>query len=171
MRNFYYITTFNLTNPIVKAMLSKQGIITMTGFVVDFKLRSKLFLSFTEATIAANVDFDNKLSIIYPDKKEHNISHFSVANPAILPNNDQLAEAMAEKFSGRRGGKWDNNCCSVIFFADNPDVDENINLQVNSWMFKYEIYFTEDAIELSTNGDYIFSQMNLPRTQFNSTYH
>jgi len=171
MRNYYYITTFNLTNLVVKAMLIKQNITEMTGLVVDFKLRSKLFLSFSEATLSAYKDFDNKLKSIYPDKEEHNVSQFSVANPSALPNNDPVAESLVEKFNGRRVGKWDSNCCSTIYFADNPEEDEDINLSVDSWMIKYEIYFTEDAIELSGNGAYIFSQINVPRTQFNSTYH
>jgi len=171
MRNFYYITTFNIHNPVMKTMLQKQGITAMTGLVVDFKLRSKLFLTFTEATLAANDDFDNKLSSIYPDKKEHNVSQFSVANPSILTKNHEIITNMAEKFGGKSLSNWDNNCCSVIFFADNPEEDKDINLDVNAWMLKYEIYFTEDAIELSGNGDFVFSQMNVPHTQFKSTYH
>ena len=171
MRNFYYVTTFNLHNPVVKTMLNKQGITSMTGMIVDFKLRSKLFLSFTEATLAANDDFNNKLEAVYPDKEEHNISQFSVANPAILSRNNEMITKMAEKFGGKSLEDWDSNCCSVVFFVDNPEQDDDINLDPNSWMFKYEIFFTEDAIELSGNGDFVFSKMNVPHTEFRSTYH
>lgn len=171
MRNFYYITTFNIHNPVMKTMLHKQGITAMTGLIVDFKLRSKLFLSFTEATLAAHDDFDNKLDSIYPDKLEHNVSQFSVANPSILTKNHEMITNMAEKFGGKSLANWDSNCCSVIFFVDNPESDEDININANAWMLKYEVYFTEDAIELSGNGDFVFAPMNVPHTQFTSTYH
>lgn len=171
MRNFYYVVSFNLTNPRVKTMLEQLKITAMTGLVIDFKLRSKLFLSYSEATNAAHDDFKKKLEVIYPDKLEHKINSFAVANPAILAQSSEMIEDLAEKFGLKYLSGWDENCCSVLFFADNPDDEEEINLDPNAWMFKYEILYTEDAIELSGNGDFVFSPMNVPHTQFTSTYH
>lgn len=171
MKNYYYVVSFNLTNPRVKSMLDRQKITAMTGFMIDFKLRSKLFISFSETTLAAYDDFQKKLALIYPDKQEHHVSQFSIANPAVFSTDGDLIQSLAEKFGGKYLNNWDENCSSVIFFADNPDAVDDVSLNPNSWMFKYEIFFSEDAIELSGNGDFVFSQMNVPYTQFNSTYH
>lgn len=152
-------------------MLEQQKVNALTGVMIDFKLRSRLFLSYSEASNAAHEDFNSKAEIIYPDKQEHLVSQFSVANPIILDQNSDVIEAMAEKFGGKYLSNWDDNCCSVIFFADNPESDDEINLDPNSWMFKYEILFSEDAIELSGNGDFVFSPMNVAHSQFTSSYH
>ena len=85
MRNFYYVLSFNLTNPIVKTMLDRQGITELTGFVLDMKLRSKLFINKTETTMAALNDFHKKLPLIYPDADiiAHYVSQFSITNPKL----------------------------------------------------------------------------------------
>lgn len=171
MRNFYYVVSFNLTNPTVKSMLDKQGVTALTGFVLDMKLRSKLFISKSETTRAAIIDFHKKLELIYPDsgEVEHYVSQFAISNPK-LTSKDVILE-MLSKFGSKYLNNWDENCCSVIFFADNPNHEEEINLDPNSWMVKYEILYVEDAIELAGNGDFIFAQMDVPQTTFNSTYH
>lgn len=171
MRNFYYVVSFNLTNPIVKTMLDKQGVTELTGFVLDMKLRSKLFISKTETTTAALIDFHKKLPLIYTDadKTEHYVSQFSIVNPKLTSEAD--VSDMLAKFGGKYLNNWDENCCGVMFFADNPNYEAEINLDPNSWMVKYEILYSDDAIELAGNGDFIFAQMDVPRTTFNSTYH
>lgn len=143
----------------------------MTGLMIDFKLRSKLYLSYSEAKNGAIDDFDKKLEAIFPDKEEHQVSQFSVANPAILGQSNDLMQELANKYGGNFLSDWDENCCSVIFFADNPDGDDETELSPNSWMFKYEVMFTEDAIELSGNGDFVFSPINVPHNSFTSSYH
>jgi hypothetical protein len=172
MRNFYYVVSFNLTNPLIKTMLHAQNIAAVTGSIMDFKLRSKLFLSYSETVFAVNEDFNDKLKIIYPDSVDHNINLFSVTNPSILPPTadamDIINHKLAQKFYQTN---WDDNCTSVLFFADNSEDDEEMNGDLNSWLLKYEIFFIEDAIEISKNGNYLFSTMNVPQTEFTSTYH
>jgi hypothetical protein len=112
MRNFYFVVSFNLTNPRVKTMLEQQKVTAMTGFMIDFKLRSKLYLSYMEATRNANDDFDKKLDLLYPDDDErHHVSQFAVSNPSILAPTGDLMEAMAEKFGVNYMNAWDENCC------------------------------------------------------------
>lgn len=171
MRNFYYVVSFNLTNPLVKTTLSNQGVTSLTGLMIDFKLRSKLFISYTEAMLAANDDFTKKLESFYPDKQEHQVCQYSVANPSILASSDEVAEKMSIKFGMNYLNGWDDNCCSVIFFADNPTGEEDPDLEPNAWMIKYEILYTDNSIELSGNGDFVFAPINVPRASFNSTYH
>jgi hypothetical protein len=171
MRNFYYVVSFNLTNPLIKTMLSQQKITSMTGLMLDFKLRSKLFLSYIEAMTSVNEDFNNKLDSIYTDKNTHGVAMFTVANPSIIAQTTDI-ESMVKRFSGKNLSDWDENCVCAVFFADNNvEDDEEINSDPNSWLMKYEIFYTEDAIELSGNGNFLFSAMNVPQTQFTSTYH
>lgn len=173
MKNFYYVMTFNLTNSRVKHMLERLGVFVMTDTMIDFKTRSKLFLSFSEATSHAHEDFEKKLKSLYTDDKKHNIRHISVLNPSFaLPGSDFMA-ALAERFGGQSLSNWDDNCCSVLFFADLPEGDEGDEhaIDPNSWMVKYEVLFAEDAIELSGNGDFVFSPMQVASNNFTSTYH
>jgi len=170
MRNYYYVVSLNMTNPIVKSMLDKQGLSSVT--MVDFKMRSKLFMSYQETLNAALADFDNKLTKLYVKKGEHFIGSFTLSNPAVLTPESDVMAAMIAKFGGNYLNDWDENCASVIFFAENPDGDgEKAVLNATSWMVKYEVLFTDDAIELTGNGDFAFEPMNVPKTQFSSAYH
>lgn len=173
MRNFYYVVSFNLTNPRVKTMLARQKVTDMTGTMIDFKLRSKLFLTYPDAVTGVHEDFDKKLQVIYDDKEEHQVNQFSVANPLILGVDPEMMATLSEKYGGNFLNDWDETCCSVMFFADNPDEESEIvtHPNPNAWMFKYEIMFMEDAIELSGNGDFVFSPINVPHNSFTSSYH
>jgi hypothetical protein len=170
LRNFYFVTSFNLTNPIVKTMMDMKGVSAVTGPIVDFKMRSKLFMSYGEALSAANGDFEQKALAFYT-KGEHFISQFMIANPSIMIQDADSIEALTAKFGAKYLSGWDDNCCSVLFFADNSEGEEIAALNANSWLVKYEIFYSDDAIELSGNGDFAFEPMNIPRTQFSSTYH
>ena len=174
MKNFYFVTTLNLTNIQVKSMLERQGVFSMVDTMIDFKLRSKLFMSYSEANAGAIEDFDKKLKLIFTDKEVHEINHFSVINPAFASQSADAMEELIRRLGSKAMGEWDENCCNVLFFAANSQVREpnqDSKIDPNSWMFKYEIFYTEDAMELSGNGDIIFSEMNVPHTEFTSTYH
>lgn len=166
MKNFYYVVSLNLTNPIIKTMLETSGVTKMTGMVVDFKLRSKLFMSYSESINAITEDFKKKILSIYGIIDEQYISKFIVMNPLIFhPDHAEVNVIDGNYYT------WDENCFSVIFYVDNPEGDDELPITANSWMFKYEIFFTEDAIELSRNGDHIFSSMDIPITELSSSYH
>jgi len=154
-------------------MLDRLGFTAMMDTVLDLKTRSKLFLSFTEATVHVHADFDKKLALIYPEKKDHQIRHISVLNPAFMMPGSNLMQALAERFGGKALDNWDENCCSAIFFAEaaDEDDDEDRHTDPNSWMVKYEVFYTDDAIELSGNGDFVFSPLSVPHNMITSTYH
>src|SRR5574343_524414 len=142
MKNFYYVTSFNLSNPSIKTMLDKKGITEMSGMMLDLKIRSKLFISYGEAFSNAQEDFEKKLKAIFPDDEQHNIRHVSAINPALALRGNHLISAMIEKFVGSAMSAWDDNCCGVLFFADmqdGEDVDDPFD--PNSWMLKYEILY------------------------------
>ena len=170
MRNFYFVTSLNLINPKIKTLLSNISIITNN--TIDFKLRSRLYLSYSEAINASVKDFNDKLHLLYTDDKEHQVSSFSVSNPEIFPSNESNLELLG-KFGDKYLDGWDDNCCSVVFYADIQNISETDKIipMYESWMFKYEIFYSEDSIELSGNGDFIFSQINVARSEFTSTYH
>ena len=138
---------------------------------MSFKLRSKLFLSYAETISSVREDYRKKSDIIFQSDTKHVSSEIFVANPAILGPNSELIAALADKFGGKYFNDWDDNCCSVFFFIDNPEAEEEITVDPNSWLIKYEVMFSEDAIELSGNGDFVFSKVNVSTTSMNSTYH
>jgi len=172
MKNFYYVTSINVSNSRVKSMIERMKLVNMMGTMIDVKLRSKLFMSYTETMNDVNADFEKKKEAIYPGEKEPNLFSFSVPNPAIIQHPNDFMATMMQQLNSPVNN-WDDNCCNVMFFVDDPIIDEDggADLAPNAWMFKYEIFFTEDAIELSGNGDFIFSQANVARTAFTSTYH
>jgi len=128
--------------------------------MLDFKIRSRLFRSFTEAKHSAQEDFDRKLPVLYTEG-DARIRTVTVMNPAFVIIGSAVIDGTA--------GLWDSNCCGAVFFCeDKVDevVDENDELDhsvPSSWMFKYEIFFSDDAIEISKNGEYAFQDL--------STYH
>lgn len=166
MRNFYYVLSFNLTNQKIKTMLYNKKMSNITDSMVDFKLRSKLFFSYTDALSAATDDCHNKLDDIYEDKSEHNISVFSISNPSLMDPNSQIEDFLHNTHIKA----WDENCASVLFFSDNKDEPSEVNINLNELMLKYEIFFSEDAMELPGNGDFIF-MMNSHQLNAKSTYH
>jgi len=172
MKNYYYVVSINMTNERIQSMLERTGLAAMMDTMIDFKLRSRLFMSYKDALTAANGDFEKKCPGVYPGVEDPNYFSLSVPNPELVSQPNNLMAAIAAQLN-TTNNNWDPHCCNVLFFTDEPIIDEDeetAQLSINSWMFKYEIYYTEDAIELAGNGDYVFSQMNLPKTQFSSTY-
>ena len=171
MKNFYFVLSFNVTNPIVKKMIKRQGIFTSCDQMVDFKIRSRPYMSFTEATIACHYDYKNKQDAIYTEKEEHPVRHICVLNPAFVVPVDDLEAQIAEKFGHAALNGWSDNCAAVLFFAEADFADEsNSEFSPNSWMLKYEVLSFDDAIELSGNGDFVFSPMHVAR-DFSSALH
>lgn len=170
MKNYYYVVTLNMTNQRVVSMLDRLGISAMMDTMIDFKLRSRLFMSYKDALAAAKGDFEKKKPAVYPEEEDPNYFSISVPNPDMVSQQTNIMAAIAAQLNSNN---WDPSCCNVLFFADEPIIDEDdgtTKFGLNSWMFKYEINVTNDAIELAGNGDHVFSQINLPKTQFTSTY-
>ena len=149
MKNYYYVLSLNLTNQRIKSFIERSGIKTFNESIVDFKMRSQLYMSYGDAQSHAYDDFDKKLKVLYDDKEEHCIKSVSVINPKYALPSEGLLQAMANSFSQ---GNWADECCNVLFFAD--VASEESEITPNAWMLKYEILFSDDAIELPSNGDF-----------------
>lgn len=172
MRNFYYVTTYNLSHPAVRAMLDRMNLITLHDSLTDLKVRSKHFIGYQEATAHVSEDFDKKLASIFPagegEKREENIKIITVMNPKFALPDEMLAQ-IAERF-GEQHNTWDDDCCGTIFFCDTPEDEEDDFPQ--SWMMKYEIHFADDNIKLlHKNGEYAFAPSSLPTGSYTSSLH
>jgi len=121
------------------------------------KTRSKHFLSLSEVIAHTHIDVEKKIEVIY-GKGEHFVKQFMMMNP-------ELALGMAGV------GSWDRNCISAVYFsegsAEDDDMDEALPL---SWMFKYEIYFYDDTVDVMKNGEHHFSPYISPEG-LSSAYH
>jgi hypothetical protein len=158
MKNFYYVLTFNLSNKLIKKYL--EEFISINDSLVDFKVRSKLFLNFDETIEHVNLDFDKKANLILgSDEALFKIA--SVINPAYA--SPEVMEDMIDEFGVEAAEAWDKHCYGIEFFLEDVIVDQN------SWMCKYEIFGTTDGIELSGNGDFVISAMQVQ--PYTSTYH
>jgi hypothetical protein len=167
MKNYYFVLSFNLTNPIIKSMISKQSIFVGSDQMLDLKLRSRPFMCLTESMIGAHKDASVKIdSIFNPDKKtpDYNFRHVCVMNPIMIMNEcgeSDLAE-IASKFGPDALYNWDENCCGVLFFMPNGGAPiEEKDIGPDEWMLKYEIMYYEDSIESAGNGDFVFAPSNL----------
>lgn len=178
MKNYYYVLSFNLTNPIVKSMIARQDIFKDGEMMVDFKVRSRPFMSFTETTIASHKDYQVKHSALFGKKpdEECNVRHICVINPDFMMT-EMHADDVPEQFGMSAMNNWSENCCCVLFFnsceecADSPApfgrISQSPSTEKDSWMLKYEVMFFDDIIEMPSNGDFVF---NVPSIEL-STYH
>jgi hypothetical protein len=115
-----------------------------SGSTVDFKFRSKLFNTYTEAVSAGEYDFAYRAEILYNEENTApEISEMVIINPvyAVNPN---VASENADKI-GLHNESWDQTCCAAIYFIDKEVPTD--------WLMKYEIYFAEDGIEVVKNGE------------------
>jgi len=157
-RNYYYVLTYNISNKVVRAMLDRCHLLESQVTMVDFKIRSRFFPSFAEATSIANDDFLKKLRLIYPDQASkgapedliRNVKSFSIYNPKFHAG-DESVQQLLEQFNGDFG-PWDDACVGSLFFCEMPSE----NQLPDTWMFKYEIYAVDLAIESAINGEQIF---------------
>ena len=171
MKNYYYVISFNMTHPSVKSMMQRQSFLTGSE-IIDLKIRSRPFLSFTEAMIAGHKDYSMKHEALYPGQADqHDIRHVSVINPDFMELEDTAD--MIRHF-GDMAYQWTENCCSALFFASIDDEAQEVSFgEVKSpsvlsdtWMIKYEIMTCEDLIEMPGNGDFIFTGGAHERTLF-----
>ena len=161
--------TFNVTNPVVKKALTGSAI-SVVDNVVDFKVRSKLYISFTEAMTNVHEDFEQKLDQLNIDE-DHAVKVLSVMNPSIMNASTDLMAALVEKFGHQSIKTWDDDCCGVTFFihvlsgSSENDIED---VTPNDWMLKYEVFYSDDGMEISKNGD--FALMSAMK-HMSSTYH
>lgn len=153
-------------------MLNRLKIIEMSRGIVDLKVRSKIYRSFSEAVQASHTDFHSKMSFLY-EKEKQQVESTTVMNPTFMGNSVALLEVAATY--GPQATVWDENCCAAIFMSEKRFVEDQPREEENelppTMMFKYEVMFTEDAIELTRNGDFVISPANIPSHNYNSTYH
>ena len=169
MRNFYYIQSYNMQNPVIRAMLNKLEILGLHDSLSEMKIQSKYFLGYSETMHHAQLDFKQKLPRCFPpsndpnDKKENEIKAISVMNPKF---------AMPHIEDGRYGEQtWDDNCCGTMFFCNEPSTDDEDTFP-SAWMMKYEIFFEEDIIQLvSKNGEHAFDPAQVAYQSFSSALH
>ena len=179
MKNFYFVTTFAVTHPRVRTFL--DNICLSPLGLVDFKVRSQLYATFEDAVEGAETDFEMKLEQVYDDDEDHQISFMSVMNPKFANGGKTIEVQLSDKYTARQN-LWEDNCCASLFFLEGDDSsmpeDEEEGEEADipatgpaQWMFKYEIYWSEDAIEFTKNGEYIFEPASISYNSMSSTYH
>jgi hypothetical protein len=133
-------------------------------------------LGFNEASEAAQEDFSDKLEYLYIDDAKYHINFMLVMNPSFGP--EALHNQLINRF-GSSASIWEENCCGAIFFSESDSDDEDEDEEEieadyspeRDWMFKYEIYFSEDSIEFTKNGEYVFSPAQISHMSMTSSYH
>lgn len=143
MRNFYYVCSFNLHSPVIKQYLEDTCLLIEPGMLVDFKFRSKLFSTYSETVKGAEFDFSLRLEVLYDPEVEIGIKETVVVNPTYAVN-PQAAIQTAQEINVHNES-WDDSCAASLFFFD-----EDLT---NEWLLKYEVYFVEDGIEVTKNGE------------------
>lgn len=167
MKNFYYVLTYNIHHPKVNSILHRNAILETTESLIDFKIRSKLYVSYKESVERIHDDISKKIPAIFPNHKkgeQHPLKVINLMNPAFAIGSE-MSEKLFEKY-GAVEDYWDDKCCSSIFLSEASEYEDESEMPA-VWMFKYEIFFVEDAIEISKNGEYAFHPVNIP---FSSTY-
>lgn len=170
MKNFYYVLSFNTTNPKIKSMFTRQSIFATSEQMIDLKARSRPYMSLTEVTIAAHKDAQLKLKSIFDDETDEHrdpnftVNHVCVMNPLMLMAEcgeiDQ--EAIAERFGPGALYNWDDNCCSAMFFLTNhKKINDASDISSDDWLLKYEVMYFSDSIEIAGNGDFVFAPSNI----------
>lgn len=167
MKNYYFILTFNIGNPVMKRMLGRIGFTKLSSSINDLKIRSKVYATLNEVTGAASSDFKLKLPELFPDSAEHIYHVFCVSNPTF-----ELAEAIgleaAKAVSFNRRATWDDDCCMTLFFTEDAIEGEELP---RDWIMKYEVFALEDTIEYAKNGEGIFTPAQADPQNFSSQYH
>lgn len=158
------------------SMLERIKMKSIDESMVDFKIRSKLYLTQLEAMVAVEHDFEKKVKVLFPEAATEKdayqrIKVVSVSNPMLMMReNPDLIANVIEKY-GQSPLGWDEDCEVSIYYTEiDPDDDEDE--MPNTWMFKYEVYVIEDEMKLTIkpkNGDYIFK--NVATYGMTSTYH
>lgn len=157
--SFYYVLTYNVQHPTVKRMIG--GLIDVSESMLEFKVRSKLYHSFEESSEGAYHDFDLKSEILYTDEEveNKNIRWLTATNPAFELEDGESPQT----------DDWEPGVAGTIFFLEvdgpAPETDEDEELSdeeammmvSHSWMFKYELKYSMDAIENCVNGEAIFT--------------
>lgn len=170
-RNYYFVVTYNVRHPTVMGLLDRIKMKQLDKSMVDFKIRSKLYMKFEEVVDAVNEDFESKLEMLYPKKtskqRHEKIKLITIANPLkMMQDNPEALAAIIEKF-GHTAGGWDEDCEITFFFTEDEYEDEDVP---STWMFKFEVYHIDDEISLSLkNGERIFR--NIATAGVTSTYH
>lgn len=151
--SFYYVVTYNLQHPTVKNYLS--DFLGSCESAMEFKVRSKLYHDFVEATDAAHDDFDMKCDGLYPDRPEQALQWVTAINPIFSQDVNTEEEPVFVT------GDWQDNCAGSIFFMevdeDDEDEEEEPVFEPGSWLLKYEIFFAQDILEVPVNGEAAFS--------------
>lgn len=168
MKNFFYVLTYNITNLVIQRALDGSPVSVLDN-AIEFKTRSKLYKSYSETAQHVHDDFERKL-VKMQLGENFMVKILSVMNPSIIGSSVEEMASLVERFGHRSIDAWDDECCGVVFFMRVPDDSNESDLDgitPNAWMLKYEIFFSEDNIELTKNGD--FALMSLQN--FTSTYH
>ena len=150
MKNYYFVASFNVSNPIVKAAFMRQKL--FSDNIVALKFRSRPYNTFSEASISCHKDFQDKLPGLF-EEENSTFKCINVFNPDCLEDEfaiDRIIDDIANDNHLNYG--WDENCCSVLFFNEDNGIDEETD--PNAWMIKYEVLFYEDGIEHTSNGEY-----------------
>lgn len=171
MRNFYYIQSYNMANPAVRAMLGTLGVLGMHDSLSELTIRSKYFLGFSEALKHAQLDFKQQLPKLYPstldpnEKVEKAIKVITVMNPKFALSRLDPAESYNTQ-------EWDADCCGTMFCCDAPSEEEAEENFPDAWIVKYEVFFEEDIIQLVLkNGEHAFDPAALAYQSFSSALH
>lgn len=166
MKNFYYVQTYNLLNPKIRAMLDNLGIFKIHDSLFELKTRSKNFYGYNEALLHTQLDFKLHLAKIFPDTDdkgeptENEIKIINVVNPkfAMIDNEEDYGEQ-----------EWDENCCATMFFCNSEIESEDFPV---AWMMKYEIFNEDDSIVLVLkNGEHAFDPSQVAYQNFSSALH
>lgn len=163
--------TYNINHPKVNALLERSKMLENTESMIDFKMRSKLYLNYKEAINHINLDISKKIPAIFPNSvkgEKHPLKIISLMNPAFTVMSE-LAQKLFEQF-GPAEQHWDEKCCSAMFLTEGSEDESDDDVLPQTWMFKYETFYVEDLIELVKNGEYAFNPANVATQNFNSTY-
>jgi hypothetical protein len=180
MRNYYFVLSYNMSEPRVHKLLDATGLSQISDSLIQLKARSKLYHTIEAAVDGAHNDFSLKLEAMYDEEENPAFTTITAINPKQL--DPKIQTRVTTEFG--EDGRWDDNCHASIFFCevapDSPlDDMEDEELQQlteeeisaidkpTTWQLKYEIYFTDDAIEVTSNGEYAFTG---PMVQ-TSSYH
>lgn len=171
MENFYYVAVFNLNNLKIKKLLSNLENICLNKDIIEIKIKSKFYLTLSEAMIAARIDFLKKYDIIYIDDPLKPYNFMSINNPKYM-SEDEYKDSFKEGINLilNNISKWDERCHSVLFFGDTPNElleDEDVPMDNSNWLIKYELFF-ESEISETKNGEHLTTPSSLIKSS--STY-
>lgn len=163
MFSFYYVVTYNVQHPTVKKLLDTIGVSAIQNNIMNFQIRSKMYINFDDTCEAVHDDFELKMPAMYgPNHEEQLIRMVNATNPMFNPDCENSSEL----------DDWADDCAGSVFYAEaESDDDVDTAVEPNSWMFKYEIYFIEDITEWPRNGEATYSPPEIDYQSLSSTYH